>query len=260
MASGRDAEYDKKLSICLTAEGFSFAEISSRRELLAFGNASGGHSSLLIDATRDIKAFCAESGIRPLSFKHMELVVVSDESAWVPDEIYTPTANRQYLRLVGGKGISALATSCRQLSSTSVFVADEGLVTAFKVAMPGLTVNNQHVRFASLAPLSGNHPVMLAHWRKERVDLAAFRDGRYLYGNTLTFEEEKTALYQIVEVRRTFGIDDADTELLLCGDVDRERYARFRPYFPKTTLFTGTCSVGHVFRQLHTYRHAVLLS
>ncbi len=254
-----DAVHDKRLSISLMADGFSFSELSAQGELLAFGEAVGGHDPSMTNATRDIKAFFAEVGIRPLGFRRMELTVMSDDSVWVPDEVFSPAAVRQYLKVVGAEGRQPMTAPCRDLASTAVFTADEGIATAFKVALPGLTVANQHVRMVGCASLSGSHPVLLSHWRQGRVDLAAFADGRYLYGNTLRFNDENTLRYQLLEVVRTFGLERPDTELLMCGDVDRERFANYRPYFPKTTLFTGRATVGPAFRMLHTYRHALIL-
>ncbi len=254
-----DAVHDKRLSISLTADGFSFSELSAQGDLLAFGEAVGGHAASMTDATRDIKAFFAEAGVRPIEFRRMELVVDSDESVWVPDEVYSAACNRQYLKVVGGGGRQVMTAPCRELASTAVFAFDEGLATAFKVALPGLTVMNQHVRMATLASMSKGHPLLIARWRGNKVDLAALADGRYLYGNTLEPADESTLRFQMVEVTRLFGIERPDTELLMCGDVDRELFAHFRPYFPKTSLFTGRCNVGTEFRQLRTYRYALLL-
>lgn len=258
-SGGRDAVHDKGLSICLAADGFSFAEVSAQGELLALGTAEGEHAASMTDLTRDVKAFFATLGVRTLGFRKMELVVVSDESVWVPDELYGAAQGRNYLRLAGATGLSAMAVPCRSIASTAVFAADERMVTAFKVALPGLTVTSQHVRLASLAPRSGSHPVLLAHWRDGRVDVAAFADGRYLYGNTLAFADESAALFQLMEVAKTYGLQGPDTELLMCGDVSRERFAAYRPYFRTTTLFTGTCRAGAEFKGVHTYRHALLL-
>lgn len=254
-----DAVHDKRLSISLNADGFSFTELSAQGDLLAFGEAVGGHSASMTDATRDIKAFFSEAGIKPFGFRSMELMVQSDEHVWVPDEVFSAASMRQYLKLVGGEGRQPMSAPCRQLASTAVFSADDGLATAFKVALPSLKVINQHVRMASITGLGTDHPMLLGHWRGSRVDLAAFLDGRYVYGNTVAFTDESTLRFQLLEVVRTFGLERNDTELLMCGEVNRDRFAMYRPYFPKTTLYTGQCRVGDAFRQLHTYRHALIL-
>lgn len=258
---GDSATQEKRLSISLGADGFSFSITTTSGLLLTFGEVEGEHAATITDATREIKAFFAEVGIRSLGYKSVELVVLSDENTWVPDELYSSVANRQYLHLLGGKAIAVMSCQCKALGATMVFSANDQLVTAFKVALPGLVVMNQHARITQLLPLSSGHPVLVAHWRQGRVDLAAMNDGRYLYGNTIAFDNFDEALFQIVEVMKSYGLDTPDAELLLCGDVDRDLYARLRPYFPTTTLFNGNIkSFGNPeFRRLHTYRHALIL-
>ena len=258
-SEGRDVSHDKRISICLRANGFSFSETTSGGDLMAIGDAEGSHAAMMTDATRDIKTYFAEVGIRPLGYRRMELTVLSNQCTWVPDELYQPTSNRQYLSLVGGNGRGTMTARSAELGATAVFNADEQLATAFKVAMPGLTVANQHVRLAGLAQLGSMHPVLLGYWRDGYIDLAAYRDGRYVFGNTIAFEDDNTALFNIVDVMKTYALEGNDVELMMCGDVSRELYARFRPYFPKVSLFTGRCHIGPEFRGVHTYRYALIL-
>lgn len=256
------ASSDKKLSICLMADGFSFAVTSTDGMLHTFGLAEGTHASSMTEVMSDVKQFLADAHIRPLAFASSELVVISDESTWVPDELYSSLSNRQYLRLVGGPAFSVMTCHDEQLASTAVFAANEQTVMAFKVAVPGIVVRHQHAKLARLAPCSATHPVLVTYWRKGRVDVAALRGGKYLFGNTLEYGSDDEALFRIVEVVKAFEMETPSTELLLCGDVDRERYARLRPYFPKITLYSGSATrfANPEFKKLHTYRHALILS
>ena len=255
------ASREKRLSICLGADGFSFTEVMPGGVLLTFGEAEGRHAATMTGVIADVKAFFANAGIRPLGYASMELVVMSDESTWVPDELYTSLNNRKYLRLVGSSPEMVMTCHSQALSSTAVFAANEQVVTAFKVALPGVYVLHQHAKMAQLAPRFTNHPVLLTFWRKGRVDVAAYNEGRYIYGNTLRFSNDSEAIFHLVDVMKTYGLENLDTELLLCGDVDRERYTLLRPYFPKTSLFNGTVSRNQKpeFKTLHAYRHALIL-
>ena len=253
------ASREKRLSICLGANGFSFTEVTSSGMLLTFGEAEGHHAATMTGVMADVKAFFASAGIRPLGYAAMELVVLTDESTWVPDELYSSMANRNYLRLVGSTPDMLMTYHSKALASTAVFAANEQVVTAFKVAMPGVTVMHQHAKMAQMAPRSADHPVLMAHWRQSRVDLAAFRDGRYLYGNSLRYTDDSEAVYHAVEVMKCYHLEEPGTELLVCGDMNRDRYALLTPYFPKATLFNGNYKVSPELRGLHTYRHALLL-
>lgn len=257
------ASSDKRLSICLRPNGFSFSEVALSGVLLTFGEAEGPHAGTMTGVMADVKAFFASVGIRPLGYALMELVVLSKESVWVPDELYSASANRQYLKLAGSTAATILAAPCKQLASTAVYAASDILVTAFKVALPGLTVVNQHVKLASigLERRSVQHPVLVTHWHSSTIDFAAFRDGRYIFGNTVRFVNERDAQFHTVEVLKSFDLENADTELLMCGEVGREQFALLRPYFPVASLYTGTHSsyINPAFKTLHTYRNALIL-
>lgn len=254
---------EKRLSICLRSNGFSFSEVTLSGVLLTFGEAEGVHAGSMTVAMADVKAFFASVGIRPLGYASMELVVLSDENVWVPDELYVPSAHRQYLKLVGSEATSIIASPCKTLASMAVYAASDVLVTAFKVALPGLAVVNQHVKLASLGleRRSLDHPLLLTHWREHVIDFAAFRGGRYIYGNTVPFGSDSEALFHTVEVLKSFGLETAGSELLMCGDVSRERFALLRPYFPQARLYNGvhTSFVNPAFKALHTYKNALIL-
>jgi hypothetical protein len=257
------APAEKKLSICLRPNGFSFSELTATGVLLTFGDAEGEHAASMTGVMADVKAFFASVGIRPLGYGSIQLVVISDESVWVPDELYAATSNRHYLKLAGSMALSALTAPCKALASTAVFTANEALTMAFKVAFPGLKVVNQHVKLASsnIERRSASHGVLLAHWREHAVDYAAYKGGRYVYGNTIPYGTDSEALFHTVEVMKSYGLEGADSELLLCGEVGRERFALLRPYFPTVTLYTGTHTsyLNPEFKTLHTYRNALIL-
>ncbi|MBP5341448.1 MAG: DUF3822 family protein [Bacteroidales bacterium] len=255
------ASREKRLSICLGADGFSFSETSTAGMLLTFGEVEGLHADTMTDVMRDIKTLFASIGIRPLGYASSELIVLTDESVWVPDELYSSANMRKYLKLMGAEPVTVMTCHSQALASTSVFAAAEHVVMAFKVTMPGVVVLNQHAKMAQLTPQSIGRMVLFTHWRKGRVDVAAFNNGRYLYGNTLAFGNSDEAIYHVVDVMKSFNLESSATEMLMCGDVDRDLFAHARPYFPRVTLFNGTAkqSANPEFQQLHTYRHALIL-
>lgn len=261
VSEGDYNSHDKRLSICLSGNGFSFAETTTSGLLLTFGQAEGEHPHTITEATREIKAFFASVGINPLGYAATELVVQTDEHTWVPDELYVPSANRIYLNLVGGKSSQVVAVQCKEVASTSVFAADDQLLTAFKVALPGISVLNQHVKLLKFMSRSANHPVIATNWRKPAVDVAIFRDGRYLFSGSIPLAGSGEALFTIVELMKQHAADGPSTELVMMGEVGRDTYENFRPYFPSVTLFLGEATrfTNPAFKQLRTYRHALML-
>ena len=257
------ASNEKRLSICLRTNGFSFSEISLSGTLLTYGEAVGTHADTMTGVIGDVKDFFNSVGIRPFGYKDMQLMLLSDENVWVPDELYSPSYNQQYLSLVGADAESLMTAHCSALGSTAVFAASDKQALAFKVALPGLNVVNQHVRMASLGleKCSMDHPVLLINWREGKVDFAAFSEGKYIFGNTISQRSDNEVLYHTIEVLKSYQLADKGTELLLCGEVDRQRFSLLRPYFPVASLFTGCHSsfINPQFRTLHTYRNALIM-
>ena len=75
---GDSSNQEKRLSICLVADGFSFSVTSPDGILYAFGEAEGQHATSITDATRDIKAvFAVNDGRRKLEIPFTEQAVLS---------------------------------------------------------------------------------------------------------------------------------------------------------------------------------------
>ena len=62
------ANSEKRLSICLRSNGFSFSEVTLSGVLLTFGEAEGQHATSMTSIMADVKALFASVGIRPLEF------------------------------------------------------------------------------------------------------------------------------------------------------------------------------------------------
>lgn len=259
-SEGDYGSHDKRLSICLAANGFSFSETTASGLILTFGQAEGEHATTITEATREIKSFFTAIGINALGYASSQLIVPSEDHVWVPDELYVPSANRLYLGLVGSKATSVVSVPGKAIGATAVFAANDQLLTAFKVAMPGINVVSQHVKMLQFMPRSADHPVIASNWREGRVDIAIMDKGSYLYGNTLSFRSTDDALFLTVELMKQHGADGSKTEILMMGNVEREMFARFRPYFPVVTLYSGEAVnfSSPRFKSLRTYRHALL--
>ncbi|MBR1785465.1 MAG: DUF3822 family protein [Bacteroidales bacterium] len=260
-ASGGTSSRDKRLTVCLREDGFSFAETTPDGRLQSFGEAEGRHASTMTGTLADVKQFLGGVGIKPLGYARMQLVVMSRHSTWVPDELYSSASNRSYLRLAGVQPDGVAVCHSERLASTAVFSANEQTVTAFKVAMPGVSVMNQHALLAGLAPLFAGCAAIVSHWRDGLVDVAAFHDGRYLVGNTFACGTAEEAVYRLVDVMKSYSLEQAGARLLLCGKVDQQVYEACCPYFPEVDLFagTGTPEQDAAFDGFPFYEHALLL-
>ena len=73
------ASREKRLSICLGANGFSFTETSTAGILLSFGEVEGEHAETMTEVMKDLKSFFASAGIQPLGYASSELIVLTEE-------------------------------------------------------------------------------------------------------------------------------------------------------------------------------------
>ncbi|MCR4660065.1 MAG: DUF3822 family protein [Bacteroidales bacterium] len=256
---------ETRLSICRKPNGFSFA-LTSGNELLTVAEARREGEGSLTDEAAAIKQYFESLGIKIFDLTKTEIVAVTDNFAWVPEELYTQGMEHQYLSLVDPSSVAAAVYTEHNpnLKSRIVFSVNDSLLTAFKIALPGLVVTCQHAKLANqtLASACGPDGMAVLHLRTDKADVAVYNGGRYLMGRTLQVDGVESLIFDVLEIIKTLNVENDRFRLLLCGDVSRESYAAIRPYFASVALYTGrpwTLSTDEL-RHLHTYRHALILS
>lgn len=255
-----------RLSICLRANGFSFSTMTMERELLAVGEGEWDTHRPMGQWPTAQKELLAQYGITPFDCKEVRLVVPTNQCVWVPERLYDAGRDRQYLGMVarveGNTGVCHAWSEC--VKSYTVFAAPTELVTAFKVAMPGVEVVCQHAVLVDeiLLQRSAQHPVMLMHVRDGVGDFEAMWMGQLLLSNSWVCADEGELLYHGIEVMKGLHLETPDMELAICGDVGRELYARLQHYFPNVTLYTGSpfSFSNPELQTFHSYKHVLLLN
>ena len=259
------ANNDSRLSICLRSNGFSFS-VTAADTLLTLGEAECDLNQPLGTSVSLIKAFFAEQGIDTLNTAQMRLIVPSNRFVWIPEELYDPARDRQYLQMV--TTVEREQSLCHILSQPlkayMVFAAPQSATTAFKVALPGIDIHSQHSVLVNELTLkkSIGHPCLLMHVREGAADYEAFYEGKLLLSNTLSAADGNECLYHALGIMKNLHMETPDMELAICGTVGRDLYRMLQHYFPSVTLYTGRPYqyLNPEFQTLHTYRHTLLLS
>ena len=80
----------------------------------------------------------------------------------------------------------------------------------------------------------GNGTRLFANIRPDSMDIAAIEHDRILIANTFSFKEIDDAVYYILAVRQTIGLDSDTDEIMLCGDsaTKRKLIAALRKFIP----------------------------
>ncbi|MCQ2294170.1 MAG: DUF3822 family protein [Bacteroidales bacterium] len=260
------ANNESRLSICLRSNGFSFSIISLSSELVTFGEAEFDFNLSLGELSQAIKDFFVSCEISTFGFKQANLIVHSNHFVWIPSHLYDSSRDRQYLRMVSSPDLSlgTFHTFVSSLDSFIVFSADASVVTAFKLAIPGIDVHCQHSSIASsdIMKKSVGHPLMLMHLCDGVGDFDVFYGGELLLSNSFSVNNNQELLFRALGIMKQMHIETPDMELAICGNVNRELFGFLQHYFPNVTLYSGrvVTSNNPDFKTLPTYRHAIMLS
>lgn len=260
------ANNESRLSICLTANGFSLFVVDGRGMLDRFVEAEFDTRQPLAGLMHELNAIFSEVGISTFGFKSATLVVPTNYYVWIPAHLHESVRNRQYLKMVANPDydLGVYHISVPLLKSVMVFCAPADVVTAFKLVIPGIDVHCQHSVLAHnwMTKNKSQHPVLLLHVRDGVGDFEAFFNRQLLLSNSFNIQQESELVYRAIELMKQLHLETPDMELSICGNVGREFFAMMQPYFPNVTLFAGpAAAVSHPqFRTFPAYRHVMLLS
>ena len=267
VSGGHDVPSSEKiLSVCLKADGFTFSITSDRDELLAYGDITYAWAASVADSMRTIKAVFDEHGIIPFGFGRTELVVNTQQFSWVPDELYQPGNDKRYLDAIcdvePGKHI--YCDHNKQIGAYIIFTADNNIVSAFQIALPGIVVRCQHSAFVSadVVKRSEGRPFMLVNLRHGMCDVVALRNEKLQLTNTYNCANFDEMLYRVLNVAKQLRFGRDDMALVLSGEIDRAHFAAMQHYVRNIDLYKGRplkLTAPDMYR-LHTYRQAACLA
>ena len=258
------ASYEKRLSICLESNGFSFSVISVRNELMEYCEVECDTKVPMSDMLTTVRGVLSETNLQPFGLKDKELTVMSRQFVWIPEHLYDASRQRTYIEAVGkiDTGMGVYTDFNEEICAHMVFTADSGLVSAFKIAIPGLKVRCQHSKMVSAETIGGSDmkSVLMVNIRRGESDYAVICNKKLQISNTFdctTFDE---TLYHALNLTKQFHLEDALMTVSVSGMVDREQFMQMRGFFPNVTLNAGRklrLTVPEM-QHIRTYRQALL--
>lgn len=267
IASDKDvASYEKRLSICLMSNGFSFSLTDVYDELLALGEVECNLNAPIGALLTDIRGFLAETRMQTFGLKEAELIVFSDQFVWIPQHLFDADNLRQYLDVMCKvpMGYSVFEDYNDRIKAHLVFSADNNILSAFKVAIPGIKIRCQHSKMVNPVVLdsSDQRTMMLINIRDGVTDFALFENKKLLLSNSYSCANIDETMFYALNISRQFHLEDGRLLVGVCGDIDREKFAFLKGYFADIALYTGrplTLTVPQM-QHIHTYRCALVLS
>lgn len=256
--------YEKRLSICLRPNGFSFSVTSTGNILIAFGQAEHEGKSDMASLASDIKDFYQSIGLQSFGFNKVELVVPTNQSTLIPDDLYQDEKKQNYLHLLYNSlplGSIIYSDHIESLGAYCVFAADSTIVTAFKIALPGIQIRSQFSKLSESDIVKESTPNICMHVREGWIDVMVSNGGKMLLVNSYAVANGSEMLSIGVEVMQQMNVEQPTTTLHICGEADRDLYMLLRNYFPQVKLYNGKQYrfANPEFQHLHTYQHVLTL-
>ena len=249
---------DKRLSISLKTNGFSFTVFAGENHLLTYCDVETENDGTISSLSSDIKKLFTDKKLMIFGYSSAEVVACADLASWLPEHLYEKGRERQYLSMVGKvrDGYTCYSDYCELLKSYIVFSADSTAVSAFKITFPGIKVRCQYSKLVVPEFVRQTEPVLLLNLRSGFCDIVASFGGQLHISNSYASASVGDAMYKALNVMKSLSMESPDLTLWLCGDVDRDTFALFAKYFPHVRLYTGqpfTCQNDNL-RNIHTYR------
>ena len=258
---------DKKLSICLSANGFSFSVISLSGKLLAIGDVDCDTPKSVAAVLMQLREIFGKLSLNLPSFAETEVIEPVAKFTLIPEHLYKKGTERQCLELVctlDPKDEIKVEYS-EKMQAYCLFVTDSIMVPALKILAPKIKHRCQHTVLAEsshIADRSKGNPVVSANLRSGYIDVAVFSEQRLLMTNTFSCTSTADAEFMILSVIRNLQLRKDMAEVMLSGQVDKERYQQMRPFFAKLGLNTGRPVVieDDTLRRVHIYKYALTIN
>ena len=258
--------YEKRLSICPKSNGFSFSVVSKNEELVALGDVDCDMNVAMAQLLATVKSAFSELGIHTFDMKETELVVAARHFVWIPMHLFDESKNRDYIEAIHkiAVGESVFVDYNVAAGAYLVFVADSNMVSAFRIAMPGLKVRAQHSKLVNTDCLDACNmkSLMLVNMRDKEVDFDIFVNRKLQLSNTFDVANIDEMLYHAVNINKQLRLDDVPLTVAICGDVDRAIFGRLKEFFGNVVLYTGHNYQisSDALRRAPVYRYASILS
>jgi len=261
----KTSDCQKKLSICLETNGFSFTIINEKNKMLAFGDITCAFPETLSQIIVLIKQVFADLNIEYALMDEMELIISSNKSTWVPESLFDAKHTREYFKVLSPLEVRETVFHCysERLEAYSVFTYLDTIVSAFKVAIPGIKLKSQHAKTLETPLLERSRMKTLVevYVRKKEFDVAIFSNKTFLFSNTFKYDDKLDIAYFTLLAINKLNLNQANLELSISGKVDRDMFETMERFFPKVNLYTGSKVVfaDNEMYKIPLYQYSMLL-
>lgn len=258
---------ETNLSICLTANGFSFALVDNSQRLRCLGEFEVNLSQSITQVMMNVKACFRSINVHIFNFNKIRIVCQSDKSTWIPYRLYDATKNREYLSVVHGlfANETIIANTSRKLDAVNVFAFPLQVYSGLKVIMPKASYlcPSQIIAEYAFDVASLKQNTLILYKSDNTCSFALFKGSEFVLSNSFTFTNAADLIYFTLNTLQQAGINTGDVCLLLAGDTcNQEESTLLRRYIREVSY--ANCSeniiVGEEFRQADLQKYFMVLA
>ncbi|MBR5784128.1 MAG: DUF3822 family protein [Bacteroidales bacterium] len=238
----------KKLSICLETNGFSFTVINADKKMLAFGDIVCNFPNTLSQIISLIKQIFSDLRVDFVVMDEVELIVMSNKYTWIPGHLFEASHAREYFNLVTPLEVRELVCHdySEKIQAYSVFAYADTIISAFKVAIPGIKIRSQQSKMveSSLLDRSKSKSVIYVYVSKKSLDVCVFSNKNFVLSNSYVHETTDDIVYYLLLIERQLNLNSENVEVHISGDIDRKAFTYMEKFFNKLFLYSGNDSVS----------------
>ncbi|MBQ9473780.1 MAG: DUF3822 family protein [Bacteroidales bacterium] len=252
-------------SIVQMPTGFLFTVTTTRGYLIKAGEVRHEGASMS-DLMATLRGVVGECEISTIGVASLELVVSTPKFVLIPEHLYEAGNDRAYLESVChlDAGMTVCSDYIESIKAWSVFVADNNMVSASRIVLPGVRVRCQYSKLLGDYMLreSENSDTLAVHVRKGAADYVVLRNSKPLLANTFVCDGFDDTLYFALDMVNRMGLDAEKLKVMLSGEVTYTDFDTLRHYFGDVRLNNGKPLriLEPEFQHLHSYRYVLGLS
>ncbi|MBR5778844.1 MAG: DUF3822 family protein [Bacteroidales bacterium] len=237
------ADNQKKLSICLETNGFSFTVTNSKNQLLAFVDIACSFPETLSQVIALVKQIFVDLRLDYMLMDDVELIIPTCKHTWVPESLFDAAHSRSYFKVLCPLDVkeSVFYSYSEKLQAYSVFAYWDTIVSAFKVFIPGIKVKSVQTKMleTQLLEKSRMKTIIEVYVRKKDFDVAIFDNKNFVLGNSFKYADKSDIVYHILLLSQQMNISQDNIDVYISGKVDKAMYAYMEKFFGRMNLYTG---------------------
>ena len=232
--------FEKRLSICLQTNGFSFSVIDKKNTLYTFGDIDCQFTESLSEVINGIKQIFTSLNVPLSGYSNAELIMPTSKNVWIPKHLFSEGSEKEYLATLCQIDLSESCYSyySETLDAHSVFAVSNTLVSGLKIAIPSVKIKNQFVKMLDFPCLKNNKVGVSVgvFVRDNDIDIAISDSEKFIFNNTFKYNQQEDLIYFVLNAVKQLKLAENKVTVHLSGKIIPSTFDEFRNFFANVKL------------------------